>query len=155
MATIVRRLIRPHRPGEVALLFIGCSDSTASSTGSDANASCLVRPELTEGTPPLLRSPWTTLDLETVSQIVGLICSLPVTDPGPSNEGCPRVGLGAPSRSFDRVHPLADLLRARASACSSYPLFCCCRDQRRIPSPWKRPWRVPRLEGRWLPGPPG
>jgi protocatechuate 3,4-dioxygenase beta subunit len=32
-----------------ALLFFGCSDSTASSTGSDANASCLVRPELTEG----------------------------------------------------------------------------------------------------------
>ena len=52
MATIVRRLIRPHRPGEEALLFFGCSDSTASSTGSDANASCLVRPELTEGTPP-------------------------------------------------------------------------------------------------------
>ncbi|MFL5492258.1 MAG: hypothetical protein ACJ8AV_12610 [Gemmatimonadales bacterium] len=32
-----------------ALLFFGCSDSTASSTGSEGNSSCLVRPELTEG----------------------------------------------------------------------------------------------------------
>jgi protocatechuate 3,4-dioxygenase beta subunit len=31
-----------------ALLFFGCSDSTASSTGGD-NSSCVVRPELTEG----------------------------------------------------------------------------------------------------------
>ena len=30
-----------------ALPVLGCSDSTASSTGSDANASCLVWPELT------------------------------------------------------------------------------------------------------------
>jgi len=32
-----------------ALLFFGCSDSTASSTGGDPRTSCVVRPELTEG----------------------------------------------------------------------------------------------------------
>jgi protocatechuate 3,4-dioxygenase beta subunit len=32
-----------------ALLFLGCSDSAASSTGGEVSSSCLVRPELTEG----------------------------------------------------------------------------------------------------------
>lgn len=32
-----------------ALLFFGCSDSTASSTGGDPLTGCVVRPELTEG----------------------------------------------------------------------------------------------------------
>ena len=46
---LTRREVLEFLGATGALLFFGCSDSTASSTGSDANASCLVRPELTEG----------------------------------------------------------------------------------------------------------